>query len=298
MECTCNAGMQNPRSRSCDIIPNQTRGIGIMATFANDGTRNKIAADDTLNEAYFQALVNHADPSKRLYILNGLEYLSDVRETAKVETTDAGTKIPIQDGVRSFKATLTETAARILGKLESFGCNEISIFKWDNQSTLTGKTDGTDFYPQRLASKTFQSLLSFATADKSQNIEIMFDYHYSEKDSDIRHIKSSTMGNVDFSILESLLDVTVAITAITATGFVATLKGDEDEFGVDFMIEGWLLADFLLKKAGVAVTPTSVTETSAGVYTFVVPTSTGSHTLEKAATKTGYEMPTATVLFP
>ena len=298
MSCLCNQGMQNLGLRACDLLFKETVGVFFVPTYANDGNKNKILAADTLNEAYFLAKVNETDPSKRWYPIMNLENVKDVRAADELFTAESGAKFALQDGLRSFEAKMFAIAARMISKLASIGCNDVSVYRVDRDGAIVGKTDGTDFYPCRLAKSTFQTLFTWATSKTPQDITMMFDFHPTEKDEDLRGIRSSSMANVDLTSLPALLDVTIATSAISATGFTATLKGDEDEFGVDFFIEGFVKADFELTKAGSPIAITSATETSPGVYIFVVPTATGSHVLAKASTKTGYEIPTATVLFP
>lgn len=299
MACTCNQGMSNLGTRACDVLFKESTMLFAVPTFAADGTRNKIASGDTLDEAYFIAAINNVDPTKRWYPINGIENVKNVRAAKEVFTTESGNKIPVQDGIRSFEAKLFNWSARMIAKLDSIGCSDVSVFLIDADNTLVGRTDGTDLYPIRLQKNTFQSLFNWATSKNPQDITIMFDFARTEKDEDLRGIKTENMDNVDFSGLSALLDVTVVISGVSATGFTATLKGDVDEYGVDYMIEGFVKADFTLKKVSdsTPIVITSVTETSAGVYLFVVPSTTVPCYLDKATTKYGYELPQSTVPF-
>jgi hypothetical protein len=115
---------------------------------------------------------------------------------------------------------------------------------------------------------------------------IKFKYRTSVDDSYRRLIEAS---DLDFDALEelySLYDVSSTITAISATGFTATLK---DEYGL--AVQGLAIGDFALYNvtdAG-AVTISAMTETSAGVYAFTFASQTSADVLRLTPTENGYD---------
>lgn len=296
--CNCANTFSNTGIPSCVLEIKDTKKLIVVPTYGSDGTRNKIATADSLDTAYFQAKIDATDPLDRWYPLPLMEYVENTKAETIYETPPSGTKYPVSEGLRSFKAAfmLSDVDVTFLGKLSALGCNDISIFEIDADTNLIGATDGTDFYPRKVALKTFNSMLQMAkTKSEKGKIFVNFDYDISEADEDISII-TQTEADCDFLLLEGLLDTNIVISGISATGFTATMTLDYGTYKTKNPDTGHVKADFALVK-GTTVAITSVTETTDGVYVFVVPTQTsGDGTL--TFTKSGWEVTTATVTFP
>lgn len=295
-QCNCDDSLENLGQKKCSLQFGELYGIIYTPTYASDGSRNKIADGDTVNEAYLEAKINNADPSKRWYPVYDIDNVENIGAEADMFTTESGRQLFLNEGLRSISAKLFGASNRVVGKLNSIRCTDVSIYLVDVNRTIMGKYDGTDLLPARLSAQTFQALFTFAKTKTIQDVMMKFQLDRLEKDTDWMGLTLSEMANADVTLIPALLDVNVVISVITSTGFTATLTGYKDTFGSETPIVGWVKDNFILTKS-TPITITSVIETSDGVYVFVVPTATGNHTLTKAAEKLGYEMPSTTVAF-
>jgi hypothetical protein len=87
-------------------------------------------------------------------------------------------------------------------------------------------------------------------------------------------------------LIYSLYDVSSTITAISATGFTATLK---DEYGL--AVQGLAIGDFALYNTtdSTMLIIDAMTETSAGVYEFTFTSQTSADVLRLTPTENGYD---------
>ena len=303
-QCNCTISTWgNTGSPSCEILEGVTRGLIFVSMETSAGTANKIATGATLNKAYFDALINNSDPTARWYPVRNLENVEDVRAEAIYETPPSGYKYKIKDGVRSFKAMAMKKSFVFLSKLEQLGCNDIGVYRIDSNDNLIGITDGTDLYPVRLAKETIDFLKIMTKDNEHGKVQVSFDFDESENDSSLRILTSTTAG-IKFSTLNGLLDVTGVVSDISTTGFTLTMTHDYGTFdGTDNKVTDWVKADYELTE--VTPTPgtaeiTSVTETSDGVYVFVISEQTSKDvlSLSQAAGKLGFELEDVTVTIP
>lgn len=289
--CNCDSTIQNVGVLACDRPIGVTNGIIIVPMYANDGTKNKIAAIDVLNQAYFEGKINNADKSKRWYPIWDVDNVEDVRADADTFETESGRTIFIQDGIRSFMGKVFKSGVRLLKGILSARCVEFGIYRVDNKGNLTGSYDGTDLYPTKVDNDTLNAILTLAKTKEPQDVTIKFQYDRIEEDVNLMTLTKEEMGGVSLKSIPVPLDVTVAISGESNTGFTATLTLDKSTFKTTIPAVGFALADFTI--AGVIIT--SVTESADGVYDVVTPTTTGVKSL--TISKLGYDVPAATVDF-
>jgi hypothetical protein len=301
--CDCStATWGNTGNPNCTVMEGVTRGIVIVPMYDSTGAANKIANGATLNKAYFDALTNNTDPTKRWYPIQDLESVEDVRAEAQFYTGTSGLKYKIKDGVRSFKAMIMKKSFVFLGQLEKLACNEIGIYRIDSNDNAIGTTDGIDMYPTKLSRETFDSLKVFAKDDTLAHIMIQFDFDESEQDSNLRILESSVAG-IKFTNLNGLVDVNVATSGVSNTGVILTLTHDYGTFGSSSnKVTDWLPADFKFENVttGLAITGATVTETSDGVYVVIFPSQTDADVIRvsKAGTKLGFDLISTTFTIP
>jgi hypothetical protein len=118
-------------------------------------------------------------------------------------------------------------------------------------------------------------------------------------DGDLNFIKA-TDTNTNVLLLNGLLDVEIAISNEAVDGFTATLGYIYATVGDTTPVEGLLVGDFELynETSEAAIVITSVTESSEGVYDFVIPTQTAADVLTLTVVKDGLERNTATITIP
>ncbi len=286
--CKCNVGLSNTGT-ACTPVMSVTDKIILVPYYNNDGEVNSIDLTDTLDAAYFTALVNQADASKRWFPLPSLKNVADERAENVVESFDDGSSVFITDGNRSFTGLLIKGSVQLLKKINAARCVEVGIFVIDRQGNLIGSilADGT-LAPIKLDKDSISALLVKTTDTTVQKIQLKFNFSQDESDENLRMVTADEM-SYDVRLLKGLLDITVTYSSITTTGFVATLKTEYGTVITPVLDKGLDLADFALYNDtdSAAVTPSSVTEDPEGVYTFVMPAQGTTEVLFLTPTKAG-----------
>lgn len=95
------------------------------------------------NAAYWTALINQSDASKRYYPIasnGGLKVVSEERPDPVFNDFPDGTQEHVRDGVTPFLASITGMWATsiYLMKLKSIGCARTGVYKRDRQGNLIG----------------------------------------------------------------------------------------------------------------------------------------------------------------
>ena len=294
--CVCGQGLSNTGRK--DELASVTRRFFFMQTVADDGTRNGINVNDAINEAYIVAKLNHADPSKRWFPTPELKNIVDERADPATESFNDGSSAITSEGVRSFIGLALKAGPVFLGKIESIGCEKVSVFYIDACNGITGtiSADGLNLYPVQIASGSYYSKLMKISDAGINKVQLQFNVSSLEKDSNLRTAKAET----DLLSIDGLLDANAAISGATTTGFVAALTLDYGNFPEPLKVKNWVVGDFsLYNETDLASVPiTSVTETPSGTYTFVIPGQTSADVMTLTSQKDGFELRAATVTIP
>ena len=298
--CLCSLTLGNTGTPSKQTIAAVTKKVVFVPLYADDGTRNSVASTDTLNLAYFTALVNNADASKRWYPTPEIKNITDERADPTVETfTDNTTAIAAQ-GVRSFLGLANNMGGVFLSKLQAIKCNKVGVYFIDECGKLVGtvSADGLSLYPVAISDGSFDPRMVKTTDSTIAKVQLGFNVSSLEQDYNLRVVE--TEADADLLNLSVLLDVNAAISAPSTTGFVAALTLDYGPFGDAIKVKGWLLADFVLynETSEAAIVITSVTEGPDGTYTFVIPAQTPADVLTLTSSKDGFELVAATITIP
>lgn len=267
----------------------------LVQTFADDGTRNELdgtGGDYTLTSAALLALTCHADPSKRWYPLPKFYDVELPKGDNVLDTAGDGTNFLVQEGVRSFSAMHKAQDASLLKALDSIECAgsaDWSIFLVDTcEQVFVEEVEANKGRPLRISQDTFNAIYNFATDTTVNNIMITYDFDKFIKDSRLRLVAVDE----DADILRStgLITVRVAYSAISTTGFTATMNFDFGNLGALQAYEGAVITDFALNEIAPTpgvVTISTVTETSAGVYDFTFPAESTNDVLELTSSAAG-----------
>lgn len=271
---------------------------------ADDGTVNHIANTDTLDQAYIDARLNDVDKSKRWYPVPVFTNPNDDREDPNYQEFDDGTRGITRLGRRTWSGILLDHSSRYLSKMESWACQDFSVYEIDHCGNLTGNiSDGTKLFPNRVNASSFAAILKKGTQSELGGIKTSFDFKKTLKDKNLRMIKGSAIVP-NLLEIDGLQDVTVAISNITTTGFRAALTLPFDGFGItDPAAISWGLADFNLYNTTTtsSISITSVTETDpgvSGVYDFVMPAQTSADVLRLRSSKNGFDMGDVSITIP
>lgn len=272
----------------CDIIFKDTRGLIGVPLYANDGTRNYIDLTTvTFNQAYVDALVNQADPSKRWFPIPNNDGLKDVAQTrgdSVFKTFTDGSKQFVRKGIKNFMGFITGLFATpvLVGKLEQLKCvsGGFGFYKVDRDGNLIGaiSDDGTKLYPIKIDPESFEALFMEPAPEDVAMIRVQFDFAQTELDQSLKMIACTEMNGVNLLLLRGLIDVCVEISNLSTSGFRATLY---TEFGTALdptKDQGLVAGDFTIENVtqstdiGFQGTGGDFEEVEPGVYDFTFDT--------------------------
>lgn len=300
--CDCSLSYTNTGLPDCKTLMAVPKRIILVPTYDSTGARNKIAAGDVLNAAYFSALINNTDKTKRWYPLPEIVNVEDSRGEPIVETLADGKKVFVTDGVRTFKALLIKQPSQLKAKLDQWRCLGMSAYFVDKEGNLIGATDGTDLYPVIVDNDTLFANLIKTTDTTTQKIQLSFEFAATEDDGDLRIITETEAG-MDLLTLEGLLDVNMsAATSISTTGFTTEMTLDYGTFKTPDVATGFVIGDFALFNVTTSSAITlgfAVTESPDGTYAFswTTPASSGD-ILRLTPSHTGFEFTPLLVTIP
>lgn len=298
--CDCSLSYTNTGTPDCKTLMAVAKKLILVPTFDSTGARNKIAAGATLNAAYFVALIDQADKSKRWYPLPEVTNVEDMRGEPVYETLADGKKVFVSDANRTFKAWLIKQPAQLKAKLDQWRCLSMSVFVVDKEGNLIGKTDGTDFYPVAVDNDTLFANLMKTTDTTTQKIQLSFEFMSTEDDGDLRVITEDELGT-DLLTTEGLLDVNMSAAAtISTTGFKTSMTLDYGTFKTPDIATGFVAADFAIYNVtdAASVAVGSVVESPAGTYTFAFTAQTSADILRLTPTHSGFEFTPILVTIP
>jgi len=296
--CSCTTGVKNFGQPNCVGILERPEKLAFVQTFADDGTANKIASTDTINDTFVSGLINQADNSKKWYPSPVINQVNDTRGENNTFEID-GFEINVSEGVRTMAFTVIDGAhPKIADAFNSMGCRDMSFYVW----SVTGQIGGNDrvageLRPFRIKKKTMQAIYQAPNKENEAPAMVMVKFAISdlEDDSNIAFINPGTGANdvqVDITSYVGLIDVVMgAATGITTTGFTVPIDLIYGSVFDKQPFKGGVLGDFSL--AEISPTPgaiviTSVTESSDGVYDFVIPLQTSGDVLRLTFSKTAY----------
>ena len=258
--------------------------------YDSTGALNKISKADAKTLAAWVLKINAANNKNKFYPLPFMDNIVDERADDTFETLDSGANINTKQGDRDFEGFFIQEPNCVLSEVEEWkkagAWGKYVIDKAGNIIFRFCKTDADDLFPIVVDHKSLQARLVKPTYTTSMKHRVAYRYAQTEKDGDLRVLPVSEL---DFDPLTAAtfrgqVNVEATYTAIGTTGFTATLK---DCFGCP--IKGLVAGDFTIvtSPAGASVTITSVTESSDGVYVFVIPTQSGGTKLKLSGSKNG-----------
>lgn len=302
MDYTCGDGVSNSGVPTCETIAKVAKKLFIVPLKSSAGAKNQISISETLNEAFFEALVNQSDVSKRWFPTPKLDNIEDVRADAAVEAMASGVNIFLHDGVRHFKGWMVKQSPVLLGKLITARHNDIGVYVADKNNNLTGQisADGLFLNPIPVDNDSWIPILLKTTDTTVQKIQLDFDFSDLAMDEDLRMFLSTDFVDYKINSLEALLDVNPTISGEALEEFVVAMVLDYGSVQLPIKVKGWVKDDFTLynETTPASVVITSVTEAPDGTYTFVIPTQGNDDILTLTAQLDGFEFPSTTIIMP
>lgn len=308
--CNCNFTMGNT-GYGCIPLIHVTKKVMIIPYLDTTGAQNYIdvSGTTTLNNAYFVALINQADTSKRLFPLPELKNVEDKRSEPIVQKFNDESTIFIRNGIRNFKGIIPgKTGSPVLtGKIEAARCGDVGVYLVDRLGSIIGilSDDKTKLYPIRIDSESLSATYGAASDTTTQMIELSFNFHVDEQDSCIGMIQSTDYASdVTMLTYKGLLDVYVKYTSPSTTGAIAEFYTDFGTPMAKVRVTGLVVSDFVSSVGGATSkvrdtvgavdltlsTATEGTGTSAGIYTLVwTPAQATADKIVTLIKKTGYD---------
>lgn len=293
--CTCDFTLNNSGTPNCPSIAKGAKMLLAMNIYKKDGTKNSIPLATLSDKAAMQLLIEEAVRENRLYPLPSMVDVEETRADAVTQEFSDQSIEFIKKGVKSFVGHFKRVGYQYTGKIDAFRDVEhgyIVIDEDGNFIFLYDSSDATNAYPIPISQGSFNvDLMPHVEGTSIQLSKIQFNWLGTVRDADLRTLKAPTAYN-PLTDLRGLVDTAVTHSAITTTSFTSTLV---DEYGC--AISGLELADFSLAETSPtpgAISITSVTESSDGVYDFVIPTATSADVLALTPSKTGFDFANVT----
>lgn len=291
--CSCTTQPGNTGTPNCKTLSKVTSMIMAVRMTADDGTDNQIDLSVPLNQAFFDALLQNSDPSKRWFPIGELETVVQERAESITQTYDSGTIKKIQDAQKNFTSIKPEVEYALFGKIKQMECLKMGVYLVDIDSQLIGQlsSDGGFLNPLEVSQGSWDARMSEATDTKIVEMMLNFQFAKSVKDEDLRLIVPSEMDNIDLLQSEGLLDVNGTYTSPTTTTVTAKLELDYSSPITPLPVESLVFGDFTVRNVVTLVTfaVSAAPEAPAGTYAIVYAIApSGTYQLEVPATK-GFE---------
>ena len=250
--CSCAVSLQNTGSPSCAPIMGVAANFILVPLIANDGTFNYIDPSDTLNDAYFTALINEADDSKRWYPTGKLKNVTTDRADPILETFEDGSSVFIRDGIRNFTAMIIKGSFELAKQFNANRCSTFGIFIVDLDGNILGSTKSSDnyLYPISCDAATFYAKPVFTTDTTIQKIMLSGQWDVLQKDDDLRMISASSITAANIVNLKGLMNVYATIVSTSTTTMVLDLFAKVGNIVTNYKIEGLVTADFVSSDTG------------------------------------------------
>lgn len=292
MSCSCEVSLSNTGTPNCVPIASVIKKLILVPLVADDGTANFVDTTDVLDEAYFTALINHADPSKRWYVTPEIKNVASDKADSVFEEFDDASKVFIRQGKRSFTGIMPQQSPTFLGQLENWRCAEFGVFAIDKDGNLIGVQETVDtLYPIKIDAASWNPTLLFGTDSTIQKIQLTFDFSLDVLDSTLYMIEATEIVPVNLISKEGLLDVNSAISTISTTSFKAALSTKFGSAITKQPVKGLVAADFALYNVddALAVAIIAAVESPAGTYTFTFIAQGSGEQLRLTPTKNGFD---------
>lgn len=287
--CTCDYTLQNSGLPNCVPLQKYTVGVIFVPYWDSAGALNKVASNANITSAYVTAKLND-EQTQRWYPLMNVKNANSEKGENIVETFEDQSKFIITSGVRSESFILAAASNVIVGKIESWQCDEMGVYYVDKDGNLIGMIDEAgDLLPIKIQKGSLSAIYNTPTPTTTAKVVVKYDFEVDESDANLRMFTNT----VQWSTVNGLLDVNAVISGISQTGFTAALTYDYGYGNSKNVVKGLVAADFSLYNVtdSASITITSVTESTVtpGTYVFVMPSQTVSDELRLSASKNGFD---------
>jgi hypothetical protein len=279
-----------------------------VQTFDSTGTRNKIPFTATLNQAYFDALINQTDKSKRWYPLPAMKNIADARGENKVFTFDDETTEFLTEGARKFTGMIPGVSGsgantpQMKALIEEIRCGDYSMYVVSVTNQLIGNisSDGLSLEPIEIDEQSISAQLMKKTNDAPQHLLVSFNWAKTASDSSLRMFDCNELGGANLQGLRGLVGICYSLINVTQTLVKFMLKSVFGTPANPITADGLVAADFVSSDSAATsklynvtddsdVSITGLTESPDGTYELAFASQTLGDVLIIKPVKAGYD---------
>lgn len=302
--CSCDVLLGNAGSPGCVPIHGVGRKLIRVPLIADDGTENRILLTDTLDAAYWAALVNNVDASKRFYPTPVFKTFTQERADNITEDFDDGSSSFIRDGVKTVTAFITKAASpQLVGVLEDDRCTNFGVYIVDDAGNLIGRdiSDGY-LYPIPVDNGSWGPTWVEPTDTTTAKVNLVFNFSTLFKDSNLGFIGAATFTDISLLSLGGLLDaVFTNASASSTTDASVEISYIYGPSNAKLPITGLLPAEIVIYNVtqDSAVVTATAPESPDGTYALTFAAQTSADVLRISVLKNGIDPDdTVTVTIP
>lgn len=309
MSCnTCECGVTlSGTGFDCTPIMEIAHKLIVVPTYDSTGAKNRVLLSATLNQAFFDALRNQSDETKRWNPWPAMKNVNDVRGDNKTFEFDDQTVEFLAEGARKFTAMIPGTSGsganspQMKELIEQVRCGDYSVYIVTVKGQLIGvlSADGLALEPIAIDEQSIVAQFIKKTNDTPQHLLLSFNWNSTVTDESLRMFDCDELGGADLKALRGLVSICMEVLDQTATTLKFKLKA---RFGTalnPIVVPGLVAADFVSSVGGATarirnqtdgsdVTVTSV-ESPEGTYELTFIAQTAADVLIVKPLKANYE---------
>jgi len=304
--CKCGVSLSDT-GHDCTPVQEVAYKLIAQQTYDSTGVRNKIPFTATLNQAYFDALINQTDKSKRWYPLPAMKNVEDVRGDNRVEEFADQTMEFIAEGARKFKSWIVggnsgANSPQMKQLIENIRCGDYSFWIVTVKNQLIGNitSDGLYLEPIEIDEQSISAQFVKKTDTSVQKLQLTFNWSQIASDANLRMFDCDELGDANLQGLRGLLGVCYRLIDATTTTLKFAL---ESVFGTPtspITADGLVATDFVSSVGGATskvynetdaadVSITGLTESPDGTYELTFTAQTLGDAITIKPVKAGYD---------
>ena len=179
------------------------------------GVLTKIDPANNNNKAWFVALQNNADKSKRFQLTPTIRNIDTPKGEATFETFEDKSMNFIIEDVRKFKGVLPTTPGKYKGKLESVRCQtgNVGVYEIDLEGNVLGLNFGNDgyLYPKPIDAQSLVATYAAGNYKNTSGITLEFNYAVFIQDATFQMITANNFPDFSFNSIGGVVDVDLSI---------------------------------------------------------------------------------------
>lgn len=209
--CKCGVSLE-PTGFDCTPIMEVAYKLIAVQTFDSTGARNKILLTDTLDQAFFDALINETDKSKRWNPLPAMKNIEDIRGDNKTFEFDDETEEFLAEGARKFTAMIPGVSGaganspQMKELIENIRCGDYSIWVVTIKNQLIGNisNDGLSIEPVEIDEQSIVAMFMKKTNESPQHLLMSFNWSQIVSDKSLRMFDCDELGGANLQSLRGL----------------------------------------------------------------------------------------------